>query len=76
MKKVEKMFLVKVTIFEKLGDKKIMGYMTDYKLFSIFALLNIVRQKTKSQAEILLESVNSKLFGFYKFKYKKEMSKT
>jgi len=48
MKKVEKMFLVKVTIFEKLGDKKIMGYMTDYKLFSIFALLNIVRQKTKS----------------------------
>ena len=48
MKKVEKMFLVKVTIFEKLGDKKIMGYTTDYKLFSIFALLNIVRQKTKS----------------------------
>lgn len=42
------MFLVKVTIFEKLGDKKIMVCMTDYKLFSIFVLLNIVRQKTKS----------------------------
>ena len=36
------MFLVKVTIFENLGGKKIMVCMTDYKLFSIFVLLNIV----------------------------------
>ena len=70
MKKVEKMFLVKVTIFEKLGDKKIMGYMTDYKLFSIFALLHIVR-RLRARQKFFQSSVNSKLFEFYKFKYKK-----
>ena len=35
MKKIEKMFLLKVTIFEKLGDKKIMVYMTDYN-YSVY----------------------------------------
>lgn len=69
------MFLVKVTIFEKLGDKKIMVCMTDYKLFNIFVLLKIDR-RLKARQKFFQSSVNSKLFGFYKLKYKKEMSET
>lgn len=42
MKKIEKMFLRKATIFEK-TDKNIRVYKDRLQLFSIFALLNIVR---------------------------------